>query len=151
MHTSCAYLERLSFYLYMQAKITSKCIFWLENTDISFDKRIQIFQLMRQRHTYISHTGNMVEIWHLWTKSLTERYTQLHENGPIAKHSLWKYGCRSRTPRATILYKHYSKCAAIIGYGRFVWNHSKLNSRHINFYCKKLTQMEVGNGLLNVA
>ena len=26
-----------------------------------------------------------------------------------------------------------------------------LNSRHINFYCKKLTQVEVGHGLLNVA
>ena len=24
-------------------------------------------------------------------------------------------------------------------------------SWHINFYCKKLTQVEVGNGLLNVA
>ena len=39
----------------------------------------------------------------------------------------------------------------MIGYGRFVWNLSKLNSRHINFYCKKLTQVEVGYGLLNVA
>ena len=34
---------------------------------------------------------------------------------------------------------------------RFVWNLSKLNSRHMNFYCKKLTQVEVGYGLLNVA
>ena len=33
----------------------------------------------------------------------------------------------------------------------FVWNLSKLNSRHINFYCKKLTPVEVGYGLLNVA
>ena len=40
---------------------------------------------------------------------------------------------------------------AIIGYGRFVWNLSKLHSRHINFYCKKLTLVEVGYGLLNVA
>ena len=30
-------------------------------------------------------------------------------------------------------------------------NLSKLNSRHINFYCKKLTQVEVGYGLLNGA
>ena len=43
------------------------------------------------------------------------------------------------------------KYAAFIGYGRFVWNLSKLNSRHINFYCKNLTQVEVGYGLLNVA
>ena len=28
---------------------------------------------------------------------------------------------------------------------------AKLYSRHINFYCKKLTQVEVGYGLLNVA
>ena len=41
--------------------------------------------------------------------------------------------------------------AAIIGYGRFVWNLGKLNSRHINFYSKKLTQVEDGHGLLNVA
>ena len=27
----------------------------------------------------------------------------------------------------------------------------KLNSRHINFYCKKLTQVKVGYWLLNVA
>ena len=53
--------------------------------------------------------------------------------------------------RATIVYKHYSNYAAIIGYERFVWNLSKLNSRHIDFYCKKLTQVEVGYGLLNVA
>ena len=33
----------------------------------------------------------------------------------------------------------------------FVWNLSKLNGRHINFYCKTLTQVEVGYGLLNVA
>ena len=26
-----------------------------------------------------------------------------------------------------------------------------MNSRHIHFYCKKLTQVEVGHGLLNVA
>ena len=38
--------------------------------------------------------------------------------------------------------------AAIIGHGRSVWNLSKLNSRHLNFYCKKLTQVEVGYGLL---
>ena len=44
-----------------------------------------------------------------------------------------------------------SKNAAIIGYVRFVWNRSKLNSGHINFYCKMLTQVEVGYGLLNVA
>ena len=35
----------------------------------------------------------------------------------------------------------------------FFCNLSKLYSRHINFYCKKLTQdlIEVGYGLLNVA
>ena len=27
----------------------------------------------------------------------------------------------------------------------------QLSSRHINFYCKKLTQVEVGYGLVNVA
>ena len=27
---------------------------------------------------------------------------------------------------------------------------NKLYSRHMNFYCKKLTQVEVGYGLLNV-
>ena len=37
--------------------------------------------------------------------------------------------------------------SAIIGYGRFVWNLSKLNSRHKNLYCKKLTQVGVGYGL----
>ena len=42
------YLERLSFYLYMQPKIISKCIILMSSK--------------RQRHTYISHTGNMVEI-----------------------------------------------------------------------------------------
>ena len=36
-------------------------------------------------------------------------------------------------------------------YGKFVWNFSKLNSRHINFYFKKLTQVEAGYGPLNVA
>ena len=30
------------------------------------------------------------------------------------------------------------------------WNLSQLYSRHINFYSKKLTQVEVGCGLLNV-
>ena len=48
MHTSCIYLERLSFYLYMQPKIISKCI--------------PLMSSKRQRHTYITHTGNMVEI-----------------------------------------------------------------------------------------
>ena len=33
----------------------------------------------------------------------------------------------------------------------FVLNLSKVNSRHINLYCKELTQVEVGYGLLNVA
>ena len=42
------YLERLSFYLYMQPKIISKCI--------------TLMSSKRQRHTYISRTGNMVEI-----------------------------------------------------------------------------------------
>ena len=41
-------LERLSFYLYIQPKIISKCI--------------TLMSSKRQRHTYISHTGNMVEI-----------------------------------------------------------------------------------------
>ena len=44
MYASCIYLERLSFYLYMQPKIISKCI-----TLMSFK---------RQRHTYISDTEN---------------------------------------------------------------------------------------------
>ena len=48
-------------------------------------------------------------------------------------------------------YDHYSIYAAIIGYGRCIWNLGKLYSRHIHFYCKKLTQGEVGYGLLNVA
>ena len=48
MHTPCIYLERLSFYLYMQPKIISKCI--------------TLMSSQRQRHTYISHTGNMLEI-----------------------------------------------------------------------------------------
>ena len=48
MHTSCLYLERFSFYLYMQPKIISECI--------------TLMTSKRQRHTYISHTGNMVEI-----------------------------------------------------------------------------------------
>ena len=39
---------KLSFYLYMQPKIISKCITFMSSK--------------RQRHTYISHTGNMVEI-----------------------------------------------------------------------------------------
>ena len=42
------YLERLSFYLYMQPKIISKCITLMSST--------------RKRHTYVSHTGNMVEM-----------------------------------------------------------------------------------------
>ena len=41
------YLERLSFYLYMQLKIISKCITLI---------------VSRARQTYISDTGNMVEI-----------------------------------------------------------------------------------------
>ena len=49
----------IEFYLYMQPKIISKC------TTLMSSKR--------QRHTYISHTGYMVEIRHLWTSSLTER------------------------------------------------------------------------------
>ena len=59
MHTSCIYLERLNFYLYMQPKIISKCIILMTSK--------------RQRHIYISDTRNMVEISHLWTKSLSER------------------------------------------------------------------------------
>ena len=39
---------RLSFNLYMQSKIISKCI--------------TLMAFKRQRHTYITHTGNMVEI-----------------------------------------------------------------------------------------
>ena len=39
---------KIELYLYMQPKIISKCI-----TLISPE---------RQRHTYISHTGNMVEL-----------------------------------------------------------------------------------------
>ena len=46
MHTSCIYLERLSFYLYIQHKIISKCI--------------TLMTTKRQRHTYISKTGNVV-------------------------------------------------------------------------------------------
>ena len=46
--TSCLYLERLSFYLYMESKIISKCI--------------TLMVSKRQRHTYLSDTGNMVEI-----------------------------------------------------------------------------------------
>ena len=42
------YLERLSFYRYMQPKIISKCI--------------TLMTSKKQIHTYISHTGNMVEI-----------------------------------------------------------------------------------------
>ena len=53
MHTSCIYLERLSFYLYMQPKIISKCI--------------TLMSSKRKRQTYKSHTGTMVEISHLWT------------------------------------------------------------------------------------
>ena len=49
MHTSCICLERLSLYLYIQPKIISKCIAFMTSK--------------RQRpNTYISHTGNMVEI-----------------------------------------------------------------------------------------
>ena len=47
--------------------------------------------------------------------------------------------------------QYYITILAIIGYGRFVRSLSKLYSRHLNFYCKKLTQVEVGYGLLNVA
>ena len=32
-----------------------------------------------------------------------------------------------------------------------MWHLSKLYSEHMNFYCKKLTQVEIGYGLLNVA
>ena len=46
--SSFIYLERLSFYLYMQLKIISKCI--------------TLMTSKRQRHTYISNSGNMVEI-----------------------------------------------------------------------------------------
>ena len=53
MHTACIYLERLSFYLNMQPKIISKYITFMSSK--------------RQRHTYISHTGNMVDISHLRT------------------------------------------------------------------------------------
>ena len=42
------YLERLSFYRYMQFKIILKYI--------------TLMTSKRQRHTYISHTGNMVGI-----------------------------------------------------------------------------------------
>ena len=42
------HLERLSFYRYMKPKIISKCI--------------TLMTSKRHRHTYISHTGNMVEI-----------------------------------------------------------------------------------------
>ena len=38
-----------------------------------------------------------------------------------------------------------------IGYGRFIRNLGKLYSRHMNFYCKKMTQVEVRYRLLNVA
>ena len=48
MHTSCIYLERLSFYLYMQPKTISKCILLMTSE--------------RQRYAYILDTGNMVEI-----------------------------------------------------------------------------------------
>ena len=48
MHTLCICLESLSFYLYIQPKIISKCI--------------TLMTSKRQRHTYISHTGNIVEI-----------------------------------------------------------------------------------------
>ena len=44
----CIYLERLGFYLYMQPKIISKCI--------------TLMTSKRQRHTYISDTGNVAEI-----------------------------------------------------------------------------------------
>ena len=39
---------RIELYLYMQSKIISKCI--------------TLMTTKRQRHTYISNTGNMVEI-----------------------------------------------------------------------------------------
>ena len=41
MHTSCIYLERLSFYLYMQPKIISKCI--------------TLMSSKRQRHTFLAY------------------------------------------------------------------------------------------------
>ena len=47
----CICSERFSFYLYMQPKIISKCITLMTSKG--------------QRHTYISDTGNMVEIWPL--------------------------------------------------------------------------------------
>ena len=47
-HTPYIYSDRLSFYLYMQPKIISKCITLMTSKS--------------QRHTYISDTGNMVEI-----------------------------------------------------------------------------------------
>ena len=47
MHTSCICLEILSFYLYTQTKIISKCI--------------TLMTSKRQKHTYILDTGNMVE------------------------------------------------------------------------------------------
>ena len=40
--------EKIDLYLYMQPNIISKCI--------------TLMTSKRQRHTYISHTGNMVEI-----------------------------------------------------------------------------------------
>ena len=39
---------KISFHLYMQPKIISKCI--------------SLMTSKRPKHTYISHTGNMVEI-----------------------------------------------------------------------------------------
>ena len=42
------YLERLSFHLYIQPKVISKCI--------------TLMTSKRQRNTFISHTRNMVEI-----------------------------------------------------------------------------------------
>ena len=45
---SCICLERFCFYLYMQPKIISKCI--------------TLMTTKRQKYTYISDTGNMVEI-----------------------------------------------------------------------------------------
>ena len=41
-------------------------------------------------------------------------------------------------PTCYNIYKHKRKYATTIGYGIFVWNLSKVNSWHINFYCKKV-------------
>ena len=54
MHTSCIYLERLSFYLYMEPYIISKYI--------------TLMPSKRQRHTYISHTGNTRDVFYVRRK-----------------------------------------------------------------------------------